>query len=214
MSTESIVFVGPGSEWFWIMAQFVVVAATLVGIYYQFRLQRAANAFEQLNRIAAEWDAEQMLRSRLEVARAVVAGDRAPEGPMSLIGNYWETVASLVRGGHINQRVFAETFGSTASIWWTTLASTARTMRGDRNDPTILANFEWLAARGSAYGAKAGATPAYDPADLQRLFQSAIPGILDRIRMAEESRMVPERPATPSRRSNGAKARVPQDHKT
>jgi hypothetical protein len=211
MSTESIVFVGPGSEWFWIMAQFVVVAATLVGIYYQFRLQRAANAFEQLNRIANEWDAEQMLRCRLQVARAVVAGDMAPEGATGFIGNYWETVASLVRGGHINERAFAESFGSTASIWWTALAGTARTLREDRDDPTILANFEWLAESSSAYGAKAGATPTYHPADLQRIFQSAIPGLLDRIRMAEESRMVPERPASRSRRSNGAKAPLLQD---
>lgn len=193
MSTEPIVFWGPGSEWFWTMAQFVVVAATLIGIYYQLRLQRATNAFEHLNRIAAEWEAEPMLRARLEVARSVVAGDVPGEGPLSLIGNYWENVASLVRGGHFDERVFAETFGGTAAMWWTAVSGSTRRLREQRLDPTILTNFEWLAAKSSAEGAKAGAALAYDPAVLVRIFTSAIPGIEDRIRMAEESRMVPER---------------------
>jgi hypothetical protein len=193
MSAEPIVFWGPGSEWFWTMAQFVVVAITLVGIYYQFRLQRAANAFEQLNRIAAEWEAEPMLRARLEIARAVVARDEAPEGGLSLVGNYWESVASLVRGGHFNERVFAETFGGTAAMWWTAVAGTTRNLRRDREDPTIFENFEWLAGRSSAFGAKAGAPRRYEQAELTRIYEAAIPGILDRIRMAEESRMVPER---------------------
>jgi len=66
VSSEPIVFFGPGSEWFWSMAQFVVVAVTLIGIYYQFRLQRAANAFEQLKRIGEQWESEQMLVQRVE----------------------------------------------------------------------------------------------------------------------------------------------------
>jgi hypothetical protein len=206
METEPIVLWGPGSEWFWIMAQFVVVAATLIGIYYQFRLQRAANAFEQLNRIAAECDAEPMLRARLEVARAVVAGEDAPEGGLSLIGNYWETVASLVRGGHFNERVFAETFGGTAAIWWTALAGTTHNLRRERDDPTIFKNFELAAAKSSAFGAKSGAPRRYEQAELRRIFEAAIPGILDRIRMAEESRMVPERRAVHAARATRSRA--------
>jgi len=210
MSTEPIVLWGPGSEWFWIMAQFVVVAATLIGIYYQFRLQRAANAFEHLNRIAAEWDAEPMLRARIEIARAVVAGDEPPEGGLSLIGNYWEMVASLVRGGHVNERVFAETFGGTAAIWWTAVAGATQRLRRDREDPTFFKNFEWLAAKGSAFGVKAGAPRRYEQAQLTRIFQAAIPGMLDRIRMAEASRMPPERRGPQAARSTGTRAKRSQ----
>lgn len=207
MSDEPIVFWGPGSEWFWIMAQFVVVAATLIGIYYQFRLQRAANAFEQLNRISAEWDAEPMLRARLTIARAVVAEDAAPEGALSLVGNYWETVSSLVRGGHINQRVFDETFGGTAAMWWTAMRGSVRSLREDRLDPTIFANFEWLATKSSEFGAKAGAARRYEPAELTRIYRAAIPGMVDRIQMAEESRLVPERPGPQDGRSTRSRAK-------
>ena len=118
MNDEPIVIWGPGSEWFWIMLQTVVVAITLVGIYFQFRLQRAANAFDQLNRMGEQWDSEPMLRARLGAARALAAGRDVPESSLSLIGNYWESIATLVRQGHGNEHVVAESFGNNTTIWW------------------------------------------------------------------------------------------------
>jgi hypothetical protein len=186
------------------MLQFVVVAVTLVGIYYQFRLQRAANAFEQLNRIGEQWEAEQMLRARLEVARALVAGAETPEGAMALIGDYWETVASLVRERHVDERVVSETYGGALANWWTALSDATDHIRKERMDPTMLANFEWLAKRSSADGARSGATLVYDKAAVLHIFEAGIPSLEDRIRMAEESRMVPERRAPRSRRAASA----------
>jgi hypothetical protein len=186
------------------MLQTLVVAITLVGIYYQFRLQRAANAFDQLNRLAEQWNAEPMLRARLDVLRAVAAGREAPEGALSLIGNYWETVASLVREGHVNARAVSETYGGAAAMWWSAVAGTTRSLRVGRQDPTIFSNFEWLAKRFSADGVKAGAPREYDRDAVRAIFEAAIPGMEDRIRQAEESRMAPERRASRARRSAGA----------
>lgn len=205
LSSEPIVLVGPGSEWFWSMAQFFVVAITLVGIYYQFRLQRAANTFDVLNRIAAEWESETMLRAKLEAARAIVAGEDAPEGAMTMIGNYWETVASLVRRGHVNGRVVYDSVGGGTPFWWAALAGAVREVRTRREDPTIFESFEWLAAKFRAYADTDGAPLSYDQATLVRIFRSAIPGLVDRIRMAEDTRMPPERPTSRSRRSDSAK---------
>jgi hypothetical protein len=205
VSSEPIVFFGPGSEWFWSMAQFVVVAVTLVGIYYQFRLQRAANAFDQLNRITAEWGSEPMNRAKLRVARAIVAGEEAPEGAVAVIGNYWETVASLVRSRHVDDRVVYESVGGDPPFWWAAVAGVAGQMRARLEDPTIFESFEWLAGRFGASSAKDGGQVSYDRATLARIFTSAIPGFVDRIRMAEESRLPPERPASRSRRSDSAK---------
>lgn len=204
ISNQPIVLIGPGSEWFWSMAQFVVVAITLVGIYSQFRLQRATNAFEQLNRILADWESEPMLRARLEVARTVADGTEAPEGALGLIGNHWETVGTLVRQGHIDERVVSESIGNNATVWWTAIAAGTRDLREERLDPTIFENFEWLEARCAAAGAKAGAPLDYDRAALERIYAASIPGLLERIRIVEESRMVPERRARRSGRSDGA----------
>lgn len=170
VSSEPIVLFGPGSEWFWSMAQFAVVAVTLVGIYYQFRLQRAANAFDQLNRIAAEWGSEPMLRAKLQIARAIVAGEAAPEGAVAVVGNYWETVASLVRSGHVDDRVVYESVGGDPPFWWAAVMGAAREMRLRLEDPEIFGSFEWLAGQFGAYAAKDGGQSSYDQAKLARVF--------------------------------------------
>jgi len=38
VNLEGSAIFGPGSQWFWSMAQFILVAVTLIGIYYQLRL--------------------------------------------------------------------------------------------------------------------------------------------------------------------------------
>ena len=40
--------IGPGSEWFWTMLQFVVVAGTLIGLYPAAPPQSSREATEQL----------------------------------------------------------------------------------------------------------------------------------------------------------------------
>ena len=201
MSTEPIVFWGPGSEWFWIMLQFVVVAVTLVGIYYQFRLQRAANAFDQLNRIASEMESETMLRARLEVARAIAAGEAPPEGAMVVVANYWENVASLVRGGHVDRTVLYESGGASAPVWWAALAESAVDLRRTREDPTIWKQFEWMAKTFTAYAERKSEAFPVDHDAIVRIFAAGIPGLEDRIRMLEETRLPPERPARPAARA-------------
>lgn len=203
MSTEPIVFWGPGSEWFWSMLQFVVVAVTLFGIYYQFRLQRAANAFEQLNRIGEQWASEQMFRARLEVARALVAGAETPHGAMNMILDHWDNLGSLVRERHVDERLVSETYGGAATMWWTALSSATGRIRQERMDPKLLANFEWLAKRISADDARSGATPVHDQATVLRIFEAGIPALVDQIRIAEESRMVPEHPPRTGRAASG-----------
>lgn len=207
MSAEPIVFWGPGSEWFWTMLQFVVVAVTLLGIYFQLRLQRAANAFDQLNRITAEFNEETMLRARLAVARAMAAGEPPPDGATAMVANYWENVASLVRGGHVDRTLLYESGGSGATLWWATLADTARDIRASRGDATIWKQFEWLAKTFAAHAEKQDEPFAFDHDAVVRIFTAGMPGLEDRIRMLEEARMVPERREPPLRRPTTSRAK-------
>jgi len=47
------------------MLQFIVVAVTLVGIYYQLRSSQSANAFTQLGALVDEWQGERLIRKRM-----------------------------------------------------------------------------------------------------------------------------------------------------
>jgi hypothetical protein len=65
INTNGLALIGPGSEWFWSMLQFVIVAVTLVGIYYQLRSSQSANAFTQLGALVDEWNGERLTRKRM-----------------------------------------------------------------------------------------------------------------------------------------------------
>jgi hypothetical protein len=184
--------IGPGSEWFWSMAQFVVVTITLIGIYFQFRLQRAATTFEQLNRLQEQWAAEPLTRAKLQAVRAIHAGDLVPDAPTGLIGNFCEGVASLVRHGHANARVVYETMGPSIITYWVLHEDTVQHLRERDTDPTLFAHFEWLAHTFLALAAQDGVEAgAYDRAALIRTLPEGIEALKERIRIAEDSRAVP-----------------------
>ena len=63
--------IGPGSEWFWSMLEFVIVAGTLIGLYRQLRLQGAAAAIDQVNRMAIEWASERRTRYKYDTLVAL-----------------------------------------------------------------------------------------------------------------------------------------------
>ena len=148
ISTDEMVFIGPGSEWFWTAVSGIVLAVTFVAIYRQLALARSANAFTQLSALVDEWQGERLVRKRLAALVAIhegVALADLPDSPAGAVANYWEKVAALARGGHISPSLLAEGLGG-ADTWWQTLAPwVAKVRTADRN-PNLFEHFEWLAA--------------------------------------------------------------------
>ena len=148
INTNGMAFIGPGSEWFWSMLQFVVVAVTLVGIYYQLRSSQSANAFTQLGELVDEWQGERLTRKRRAVYLALRDGAAPadiPDAPAEAIANYWEKVGSLVRAGHIAPSLIAEGHAG-AESWWGILDPWVQRVRTEGANPKFYEHFEWLAA--------------------------------------------------------------------
>jgi len=149
INTNGLTLIGPGSEWFWSMLQFVVVAVTLVGIYYQLRSSQSANAFAQLGGLVDEWQGERLVRKRLGVHIALRDGAAPadiPDAPAAAIANYWEKVGALARAGHVAPSLVAEGLGG-ADSWWGVLAPWVERVRTEDANPELFEHFEWLARR-------------------------------------------------------------------
>jgi hypothetical protein len=146
VNTEGLTVFGEGSEWFWTMAQFVIVAITLFGIYAQLKLARNANAFEQANRLTEEWHAERLARRRVAVYTTLA--EQGPDADISsaavAIGNFWENVAYLVRADHVEMSVVYERLSAAGRAWWVLLEAQIRRIRAEQ-DPAVFEHFEWLA---------------------------------------------------------------------
>src|SRR5512144_2341691 len=101
-------FIGPGSEWFWTAVSGIVLAVTFIAIYRQLSLARGASAREQLASFDAEWTSERLIRCKLDVLVALRDGaDRAnvPGGAAQSIALYWERIAALTHGGHVDPKL-------------------------------------------------------------------------------------------------------------
>jgi hypothetical protein len=201
INTDGLLIFGQGSEWFWSMAQFVVVVVTLFGIYRQLVIARSANAFAQANEISKEWTSERTTRHALEVYLALrdgVSPENVPYGAATIVGDFWENVGALVRAGHLNRSIVYDVLGNGPRWWWAALSPLARRGRVEAGDPAIYEHFEWLADVMAEMDRKAGLSVPYDEAYLASTLDRKIEMARDRIRLAEELRAVIVRPMTPS----------------
>ena len=118
--------IGPGSEWFWSMAQFAVVTITLVGIYRQLRAQASANALQLRDSMDQQWESDRMLHSRLQVALAIrpQAEFDAIYPFLTGITQFFNDLEALREDGRITADWVRDNWGRTINFWWHILAPT------------------------------------------------------------------------------------------
>ena len=194
---DDLVIIGPGSEWFWTMVSGIVVAVTLVGLYQQVRMQRAAAALDQLGATSREWDDEMLARVRLEVLLAVQAGadGRAlPDNATSTILDFWERLGYLTKAGHLDRSLVYETFAMPCLAWWARLEPKVQDSRATTGQRKLSEDFEWLAGFMAARQRAEGAVVVFDEAFLASRLEGSIRAHRDDIRLREELRAVIVRP--------------------
>lgn len=192
VNLDNLVILGPGSEWFWSMAQFVVVAVTLIAIYLQVRIQLHSTTFEQARQLQDEWHSERMLRARLAVLEASHAGPDArivPIGASSIIANHWEMVGNLVKTGHVD---LDQIDGLSCRLFWARLTRFGFIELGRKraNDPEVLANFEWLTTQYAEQARKAGVPADFDDETLASMLPGSLQVVREALAIEEELRAV------------------------
>lgn len=202
INLDGLVVIGSGSEWFWSMLQFVIVAITLYAIYRQVRLQASAGAIDQATALQRDWhSSERLMRSRLAVLVALREGINPATGARaacSEVGNFWERVGYLVKSGHIDRRLVHEYFGNSVQLWWAWLGPSVKFWREAEGDPGIHEHFGWLAECVAEMDRAAGGTLTYDEAYLAGRLQGQISYHLEAIRTEEEVRAVIVRSMSPA----------------
>jgi hypothetical protein len=165
MDWQNAIF-APG--WVWSMLGMVLVVGSLAGLYRQLRLQSAQGAREQLESLDREWNSERFDRCKLEVLLTLrVSTDPAggPSDPTGVpraasfaIAGYWERIAALAQGGHLDAKLLHSFNGGACPVWWTALAPFVRKVRIQNADPTEYSKFEWLAGVMAELDRRAGAS--------------------------------------------------------
>jgi len=192
INTDGMAFIGPGSEWFWTAVSGLILAGTFIAIYRQLRIARNASAVGQVDLFYREWVSERYTRYTLEVFIALRDGtDRAkvPEGAAKALTNFWEKVATLTRGGHLDRKLLWNDLSAACELWWAVLAPFVRRWRTAEGDLRYWENFEWLAGLMAEMDRRAGVQNWGDTTIVNSL-ERLITGCLDFIRIEQSLRTV------------------------
>ena len=133
INTDGLAFIGPGSEWFWAAAQFVVVAVTLVAIYLQLRTQAAANFMQRLETLGAYWNSPRMTHARLDLALHLryEQADLACFYKATPILDFFADLHNLQVEGYISVKEIAANWGQSIQVWTTLTAPLVELRRQD-----------------------------------------------------------------------------------
>lgn len=196
MSSEPIVFIGPGSEWFWSMAQLLVVAVSLFALYRQVKAQAAGNAFARIEGLQRHWESKVMTHARLATALALrQSGTPYPlPGGARLTADYMEDIWDLLQAGVLSIAEVKSTWGLSVQVWWQLLQPLVDLER-QREGRLTYPGFEALAMLMAKEMAKDGFARIQLDAETRREYiEQAIARTASRLRVliAAESDRLPE----------------------
>lgn len=192
INTDGLVFIGPGSEWFWTAVSGIILIVTFIAIYRQLRMQGHASAIEQLDMFERESSSEQLNRYMVDILVALRDGSdpaRIPDAAAGALGGVWEKFALLARNGHRDTKLLWQWESDGAQGWWVMLEARTRRRRAESGDPRILENLEWLAGVMAKMDRRAG-MPAVKSGYVKGNLYGWIASHLEQIRVAEALRTV------------------------
>ena len=111
--------IGPGSEWFWAFAQFIVVVVSLFGIYRQLRSQGAANAVQRIETLEGQWNSPRMTYQRLDLAVHLKTHPADLEGYFKArpILDFFTNLENLWKQGYVTLGEINDNFGTNLLAW-------------------------------------------------------------------------------------------------
>ena len=115
---DGIALIGPGSEWFWAMAQFVAVVVTLLAIYRQLRAQGSSNALARLEALSSRYESRAMTLARLHTALSLrFDAEPTASRAMRQVDGFFSDLENLYEGGHITLVEIDYNWGSSMRVW-------------------------------------------------------------------------------------------------
>ena len=139
INTNGMAIFGPGSEWFWSMAQFLVVVVTLVGIYRQLRAQGAANALHRMEALQGLYQSDRMEYTKLALALDLKY-EPVSDHTFAMTGtllNFFVDLENLRDEGYITLKEIALNWGRPLQVWSALLAPVVERQREIQGLPDL-----------------------------------------------------------------------------
>jgi len=188
-------FIGPGSEWLWVMVQCAVFAVTLLAIYRQLQAQRWATELALRTALEDQHNGERMVRTWLVAAIHVVQREPGMSIPMVDIANWMERLADLQRRGLLHKDYAWNNYRFEIQGWWAVMAPRIAQQRLIES-PLLWTEFERLAREMATLDRKAGITMHLSPEGLTLGIKEVIRLAVERLQLERDlkSGVIPSMP--------------------
>lgn len=199
---DGTALLGKGSEWLWMMCQFVALVITLYAIYRQLSAQRSANAFARMMTLQGEWKAREMTLMRLRTALELRYGERGRGLPVAAywVTDFFDNLSDLHEAGSIDLREIDRSWGQTIQIWWFLLESAIDEQRVIVGNAHLHEGFKNLNSLLRQQSSKAGPPPDIDKKPAMDWLDDLIGRNTGALQLLAEieSREIPKPPTQPA----------------
>ena len=191
---------GPGSEWFWAMAQFVVVVITVMAVYRQLRAQGAANAVGRVDTLSGRWSSDLLAYTRLALAlelRYEPTSERTMARARPVL-NFFADLDDLHSAGYLSLKEIALAWGNDIQRWYPALTPVLERERAIHGEPDAY-KFDELVAELRRFDLKRGVVHDQgSEAEIRRWLDFVIANGTEWLRLEQEwkSGVIPVPPPT------------------
>jgi hypothetical protein len=147
---------GPGSEWFWAMAQFIVVAVTLLFAAYQLNLQRLSNAFSSIFALREQWKSQEMCYCRKAICENQNQSTFLIGANEGAVLGFFEEIGVYLKSGVFGERIIWDLYSYWIEHYWLIFKPSIQAYRKKTSDKTYFENFESLYERMSNINRRLG----------------------------------------------------------
>ncbi len=162
-------------DWFWAMMQFFVIAATLILIYFQVKIQTAAHVVQGLNTIHSRWNSESMLRARHKVCSDWLIGKRNFDGVDEYVAEFMEELGIYLQMKAVPDSAMWEAQSWYVEHYFCMFKEGIKNVRSLHKDENLYIQFEGLYKRMNEVNRKKR-SPAFEreESELKRFAESEV----------------------------------------
>jgi hypothetical protein len=199
--------IGPGSEWFWSAAQFIIITISLAAIYLQLRAQGASNFLQRVETLQGEWESPAMSHARLTLPLQLRHAGPRDQGWVKAkpIADYFANIWSLYDRREIKVDEIGANWGRQMEIYSVLLQPLIYARREMEGVPNL---YDWL-ERSPEILRKWEISRGIPPLDVSKESQRAfldhtIRLLTERLRQRRDlqSGVIPGPPAAPASMTN------------
>ena len=185
INSEGMAIFGPGSEWFWSMLQFALVAITLIGIYRQLQAQHSATEVALRTKLKDEIFEKSTVHADLRAAIYILQGGTGFHIATSEVADWMEDLADLLERRLVPRDYVWNNFRVPIQLWWAAMAPTIRERR--KVDGHLLwEKFEKLAAEMARLDRQNGLSMDLSPDGVRQRLEQWIAADIEQLEFERE----------------------------